>query len=116
VFARAIPFTREVHILDPQVIDEFLATNDASDDRAGVGTHTKRQPRTSELPFINGSWHIEGSIDQRSRVVWPGARYTRGYHVAVPNRLDLLQAVLLDQVVEALKYLVKKSTNYKESF
>ena len=41
-------------------------------------------------------------------MIWPLARHARGNHVAVADRLDLFEVILLDEIVEALEDVVEE--------
>ena len=51
--------------------------------------------------------HVQRKLHKSGRVVRPLPRHPRRDHVAVADRLDLLQIVFLDQPVEAKKHLVE---------
>ena len=99
---------RQVHRRAPEIVDELLAADDAGDHRSGIDADAERKPLAAECPARNRVAHVEGKLDQSQRVVGSLARHASGDHVAVADRLDLFEAVLLDEIVESGEDLVEQ--------
>ena len=99
---------REVHRRAPEIVDELLAADHAGDHRPGINADAERKPLPAEGPARNGVAHVESKLDQSQRVVSPLARHASGDHVAVADRLDLFETVLLDEIVESGEDLVEQ--------
>src|SRR3984957_7033185 len=108
--AGAVGFHAACHIdrLTPQVVDEFAAADDARDHRAGVDADAEGEPSATEGPLADLFLHIQCEVDQRFSVIHPLAWHACSDHVTVADRLDLLQLVLVDKIVEALEYFVEQ--------
>src|SRR3984957_2784162 len=99
---------RQVHRVAPEIVDELLAADDASDHRSGIDADAEPKRHAAECPARHGFAHVESELHQSERVVGPLARRPGGDHIAVADRLDLLEAVLFDQVVEDGENLVEE--------
>src|ERR1700738_3481494 len=97
-----------IHRLAPQVVDEFPAADDAGDHRAGVNADAKDESPPAESSFADLRLHVEREVDQSLGVINARARHTCRDHVAVAYRLDLLHVVLVDEIVEALEYVIEQ--------
>src|SRR5271166_4649907 len=94
--------------LAPKVVDEFSAADDARDHRAGVDADTKGQSSPAKGPRAALGLHIEREVHQSLGMINARAWHPRGDHVTVADRLDLLQVVLVDEIVEALEHVVEQ--------
>jgi hypothetical protein len=54
---------RQVHRLAPEIIDELLAADDASDHRSGIDADAERKRLAAECPARHGVTHVEGELD-----------------------------------------------------
>src|ERR1700722_9941892 len=87
---------RQVDRLAPQIIDEFLATNDTGDHGTRIDSDAERELTATEPALCNGGLHIKREVDEGDGMVKPRARHAGGDHVAIANSLYLFQVVLLD--------------------
>src|ERR1700757_4855397 len=94
--------------LAPEVVDEFAAADDARDHRAGVDADAEGEPSPAERAPSDLGLHVEREVDQSLGVIGARAWHAGGHHVAVADRLDLLQVVLVDKRVEALEHVIEE--------
>ena len=99
---------RHIHRLAPQVVDELLAADHARHYRPRIDSDAEGEPPAAERLLLHRVAHVERQPDQHLGVVAAPARHARRHHVAVADRLDLLEVVLLDQRVEALEDVVQE--------
>jgi hypothetical protein len=104
--------TGDVHGVAPEVVDELLLADDTGDHRPGTDADAQFEAHLVELKSSCSRRHISSAMSASARsdvaalVVEAG-----GHHVGVADGLDLLQAILLGQFVEAREDLVEHGEN-----
>jgi len=85
-----------------------VAADDTGDDRSGVQADSDRQLEPERLTQASKvGLHVEGHLGHRLGMVGAGLGQAGNDHVRVADRLDLLDAVALGQVIEGGEDLVQ---------
>src|SRR3954453_24132816 len=90
---------RRVDGVAPEVVEEALPADNAGHDGARVDADAKLEAEVPELGAYAVE-HVERHTRKRVRVIGPRGRYPGGDHVAIADRLDLLEPVPLGELVE----------------
>src|SRR5208283_2893666 len=89
---------RQIHGRAPEIIDKLLAADDAGHHWPGVDANAKGELLVPECPATHRPPHVERELDEGGRVVWSLPRHSGGDHVAVADRLDLLEVIFLYKI------------------
>src|SRR5829696_8038186 len=92
---------RGVDCVAPQVVAEFLPSNDAGHHRSGVDAYAKLKRLAAGVVMV-GHLVAHGECEVSHCLGVVGARFgqSASHHVGVADRLDLLQAVMPSEFVE----------------
>ena len=103
----------QVHGVAPQIVDEFDRADDASHHRPGVETDTELQVgATIPIELPKNAKHVQSHLGHYSGVVRTRLRQTAYCHVAITNRLDLLDAVPLAGRVKPAKQVIEQRNQF----
>src|SRR3954469_17961414 len=91
----------DVHGLAPDIEGELPVADHASDDRSGVDTDPELETGDPIALMFRSLDHRQSEIDDPFGVVGHRLRDASSRHVRVTDGLDLLQAPLCDELVEA---------------
>ena len=92
---------RDVHRVAPEVVQEPLPADDASDDRARVHPDSELEAEVPDGPAgRHRRGHVKGEAREDRGMVRARVGNAGRDHVGVADRLDLLEAVTLGQGVE----------------
>src|SRR5581483_7991813 len=92
----------------PQVVQEPLLPDDPGDHRAGVDPDPEAQAASPEHARLDQLLEAQPELRDGDRMVRPRIRHAGGDHVAIADRLDLLEAELVDERVERGEDLVQQ--------
>ena len=105
----ALHAARGIHGVAPKVIAEPALADHAGDQRASVDADADLERLAVRAQYMGGFGdHFEGEVCNRFNVPGPSIRHAAGHHVGVAYRLDLLDAVPLDQLVELAEHPVQE--------
>ena len=100
--------TRRVHSVAPEIVKEAFRPDHPGDDRTRVDADPQRE--TGLAGHRRGREHVPHVQRQErspARMVRVRVRHTRGRHVAIADRLDLLEPVPLHEHVEIGEELIE---------
>ena len=101
---------RHVHRVAPQVVEEAAAADHAGHDRARADADA--QPEIAAIALgeagLRALAQLERETGECLRVIGARARNARRDHVAVADRLDLLDLVAIDDLVEAREETIEE--------
>ena len=98
-----------VHMVTPQIVDELGLANHPGDHRSRVDADTDVDLVTGLFGNVSqDAHHALGEGEGDDSVIVPRLGDARSGHVAVADGLDLLQAKLLGEVVEAGEQIIEQ--------
>ena len=84
---------RYIYRVSPDVVDEFLGSDDASYDRSRCNPDSQLQGVSRQCKFTCRNFvHRERQLGHRHAMLRRSREQASGDHVSVANRLDLFQA------------------------